>query len=96
MVVGSNPVGCTFRALYEALFGMQEVNGSSPVRSSLIRYRNTCRAASLSQDLGDLIPQFDAQILFARADEDSAEQRVVHLLPCSWRCSEVSRVRAIE
>jgi len=82
MVVGSNPAGCTFGSLYEASFGMQEVMGSSPVRSSQIRQRNACRAASLSQGLGDLIPQFDARILFPRADEDSAEQRVVHLLSC--------------
>lgn len=65
-------------------------------RPSQIRYRNTCRAASLSQDLCDLIPQFDAQVLVSRADEDSTEQRVVHLLPRIRRCSEISRVHAAE
>ena len=65
---------------------MQEVRGSILLRSTRNPYANTWGLFSAGQDLRDLSTHLDAQALIIRADEHTAEQRVVHLLP-RIRCS---------
>ncbi len=75
---------------------MQEVRGSNPFRSTQSRLCEHRRRAIEAQDLSDLRPKLDADLFACWADEDAAEQRVVHLLPLVRYSSEVARMGALK